>query len=306
MPQPPTHDEHVLDLLPLLVNGSLDADDAAQVRRHVQGCTTCEAGLVEWQAIAAATEHATEPGIQPSPTVLQNVWAAIDATQAPAPEVAAQGRPAWRSMIRVAQLVRAQVPLVPGGVWIVSAAAIAAGFVLVMLMSAAAGVAEHALLGLIIPLVTAVGIAFVYGPENDSGMEVTLATPTSPRLVLMSRILLVFGYNLGLATGLTLALTVLRGGDFSLLASLWLGPMALLGGLSLLLSVVISSIAGVFSAAALLCLHVLTATSTVMSGGTGAPTVAERLWSTNPVLLLVAVVCFAAAVLYVPRREREA
>jgi hypothetical protein len=198
----------------------------------------------------------------------------------------------------------------PRAIWTVSAAVMTVGLLVVLLMrgnDASASLATAFLLSLLVPLAMALGVAFMYGPENDAGLELTLATPTAPRLVLVSRLVLVAGYNCCLALGLTVALAALRGGEIVPLAALWIGPTLLLAGLSLLLSVAISSTAAVAGAAAVLCLHVITSASTLLSGGAGSdlPLVAA-LWSTNPLLLLVAALLFVGAVLAAPRREQLA
>jgi hypothetical protein len=104
--------------------------------------------------------------------------------------------------------------------------------VMALLSGNAAGVVEA-----IAPLVAVAGVAMVYGPENDPGLELALATPTSPRQVLLARLVLIFGYDLALSLVATLGLLTLVPVD--LLGGVivnWLGPMALLSSLALLLS----------------------------------------------------------------------
>ena len=64
-------------------------------------------------------------------------------------------------------------------------------------------------------------------------------TPTSPRVILLARVTLVFGYDLILALLSSAVLTLLNATPLGLtsLITTWLGPMAALSALSLLLSV---------------------------------------------------------------------
>jgi hypothetical protein len=95
---------------------------------------------------------------------------------------------------------------------------------------------------LIAPLVAVAGIAAIYGNGNDPGLELALATPTSPRQVLLARLVIVFGYDLGLALIATGALLLVIPVD--LLGTIilgWLGPMTLLSSLALTLSLCIGT-----------------------------------------------------------------
>lgn len=60
-------------------------------------------------------------------------------------------------------------------------------------------------------MIAAVGLALVYGPEVDPGLELALATPTAPRSVLLARMTLVFAYDLGLALAANAVVLAVRG-----------------------------------------------------------------------------------------------
>src|SRR5581483_10576305 len=162
-------------------------------------------------------------------------------------------------------IARGQAVLLPKGIWPVSAAAVAFGILAMLLMNRS--VYSPTLLGFIVPLVTAAGVAFIYGGEHDPALEIALSTPLSPRLILASRLAIVFGYNFCLGLLGTLLLMALRGGDFTLLVSLWAGPMLLLAGISLLLTVVVSTVAGMTSAICLWGLHLLAAAFALPGNG---------------------------------------
>src|SRR5262249_8462448 len=159
----------------------------------------------------------------------------------------------------------------------------------------------------VVPLATAIGVAFIYGPEQDPGLEIALGTPTSPRLVLLCRLALVYGYNFALALVVTGLLVLVRGAPFSLLTSVLLGPMLLLGGLSLLLSITVGSLAGAGAAIGLVLLRLFVSSLDVPGSriSTGAWRL-DALAQTNPLMLVLGVLLVALAVLLVTRQERLA
>jgi hypothetical protein len=301
---------HVADLLPDYVNATLDATEHERVREHLATCAECGDELALWQGIAAASRERLAPSAieAPSLTLLDGVWAQIDA---PAPiyrraleGAADSARATRRHATYVWQVLRAQAPLVPRGIWLVSAAAIALTFFVVSLWPG--NEIPPTLLRIVLPLVTAAGIAFISGPEQDPSLELALATPASPRLVLLCRLSLVFGYNVALALGVTLLLVIFRGAPFSLLASVWIGPMLLLAGLSLLLSVTAGTMAGVASAIGLVMLRLFVSTLGALGGVTRDAWhlgLLDALWQTTPALLALALVLYIAAVLLVSRQE---
>jgi hypothetical protein len=93
---------------------------------------------------------------------------------------------------------------------------------------------------IIAPLVAALGVAFLYGVDVDPALELQLATPVSPRLILLARLTLVFGFNLavGLACSAALALFPTGLSLWGIILS-WLAPMAFLSALAFLLSVLV-------------------------------------------------------------------
>jgi len=179
----------------------------------------------------------------------------------------------------------------------------------VVALLAVSASAAGAALAVFVPVIAAVGVAFVYGPENDPSLEVALSTPTPPRLVLLARLVLVYGYDLALALAATGALALVRA-DVGLvwpLVSLWIGPMLFLSALALLLSLLFGSAPAILAALG------LWATKLFASGyasSTFAPAgldLIDAFWRTNLVLVPLAALCLAVAILQAPRvRQRSA
>ncbi|MCP5100906.1 MAG: hypothetical protein GY943_35590 [Chloroflexi bacterium] len=134
----------------------------------------------------------------------------------------------------MAWLLRAQLRVVRNEIWLGSAFVMSLGVVVTL-------AADRAALPfvLIAPMVAAVGITFLYGPENNPALEIELATAVSPRLILLARMALLFGIDLILGIGGSIILSLIH--PDILLGSLimtWLAPMAFLSALAFFLSTI--------------------------------------------------------------------
>src|SRR5262249_36830228 len=88
------------------------------------------------------------------------------------------------------------------------------------------------------PAAAAVGLALLYGPEVDPATELTAASGTSPRVILLARLVLVLAPDLALALAATAATRPGSAGTgFGALVTSWFGPLLLLSALSLALAV---------------------------------------------------------------------
>jgi hypothetical protein len=200
-------------------------------------------------------------------------------------------------------VLRGQVGIVQTRIWPASALVMALGVVACLLER---GAVTGLVLTLLVPMVAAVGVAFIYGPETDPSLELALATPTSPRTILLARLTLVFGFDLALAALASAALAALglAPGGLAPLFGIWLGPMLLLSAASLLASLHLGSTPALMAATAGWTLR-----SIAEFGGPGEPATTQlmtQLWSTGPLGLGMAAGLFALAVVTGTGRERLA
>lgn len=287
---------HVTDLLPVYVNGTLDAGATARVEAHLSSCSACRGVLAEWQAIAGASRYAYQQVPAPADTLLGRAWAEIDAVE-----------PHWdtRRMVRrlpwLWQLLAGQLPLVRRGIWAASALTIGLGCLLALLSPFHRGATTP--VAILAPIVAAFGVAFVYGPETDPGLELALATPTSPRLVLLCRLTLIYGYDLALALAATALLGQVRGAPLWPIIALWLGPMLVLSGIGLILSLLFGPTTGMVGALALWATDVLTFDARWRASGVGSDAMVA-FWRDTALLVPLAVALFAVAVLWAGGRGR--
>ena len=220
-------DNRVQELLPLYAAGTLDPAQRRQVDAHLATCAECRGELALWQGIGAAVT--AEDRALPAPPM-----ALVDRALARA----RNSRP--NIVLRAWALLRAQAPLVRREIWLTSALVMALGYLVTLVGSRdnpTTGVIE-----VLAPLIAAAGVAMIYGPENDPGLELALATPTSPRQVLLARLALVFSYDLALAVAASLGvILIMPAAPLMTLVLGWLGPMAFLSALALVLSLCIGA-----------------------------------------------------------------
>jgi hypothetical protein len=285
---------HVADLLPAYLNGTLGADDRRRVGRHLESCPACREELASWRAVGVAAARAFGP--VPAPPE-----GALAGALAEAREEGPSRRSAFAGRVSLAwQLLVGQLPLVRREIWAASALTMTLGCVVALLMGGTS--AAGATLAVFAPVVAAVGVAFVYGPENDPSLEVALSTPTPPRLVLLARLVLVYGYDLGLALAATVVLAAARmdAGLVWPLVSLWIGPMLFLSALALLVSLLFGSTPAVLVAMGLWATRLF---ASGYAGSTFTPAGVDfvnAFWQTDLVLVLLAALCLAVALLHAP------
>jgi hypothetical protein len=295
----PRNGNHIVDLLPAYANGRLDPLATRRVQEHLLHCAMCRTELATWEAIRDVTQFAASSTPLPSASVLEQAMAQIDAQVA---------RPVWqqtlkRMLTHFWLVLTRQVPVIHKSIWYITPLVILFGCVLALIGPRESVIKLHSaeiILSLFITVVGAAGVAFIFGSENDAGFELTLATPTSMRAVMLSRVALVLGYNIALAALASALVTLVHGGGLWGVVQLWLGPLILLTSVSLVLSLTIGS---VFALVASLILEVIQALAVNVEQGMVAFQLSHsNAWQTNPAMLLIAVLLIGFAVFYAPRK----
>lgn len=280
-------------LLPAYANGTLETREERRVEEHLRTCAACRAELASWEALRGAVDDAQAAVPAPPPDALEGALARVGHGGRARSGISTRLSLGW-------QLLLGQVPLVRREIWAATAATMAVGLLVAMLVGGPSMAGQA--FALLAPAVAAVGVAFVYGPENDPSLEVALSTPTGPRSVLLARLVLVYGYDLLLALAATVALEV-AGGTFGLwpLISLWIGPMLFLSALALAVSLLVSPTAAVLVALSLWGLRLL-ATAPAPDGPEPAwATTVQALWQAEFLLIPLAATLLAVALLRAPR-----
>ncbi len=307
MPRMSQHNQHISAQLPAYLNGSLDAASAERVRVHLETCADCRHDLAAWQAVGGATRLATQqasasaPAPAPSAVLMNAVWAKIDAQE----KAAMQHRSFRRGVNHLWLVLARQVPLIHKSIW---AASIFVNVLMLVLVFLGREGARHNLhnvegvLAFFTTIAAAAGVAFMYQAEHDAGYEIILSTPTSVRIVMICRMMLVVGYNMALAAITSAIIAIALGGTLWDFMHIWLGPMLLLASISLTISVIFGS---VVSLAISLLLEVVQAV--ISSVEKMIPVVyflRVNLLQTTPLALCIALLLIVFAVYYAPRQPR--
>ena len=301
MPRMSQNNQHISAILPAYLNRTLDAASAERVRIHLETCGDCRRELTTWEAVSGATQLASASAPAPSPTLMNAVWAKIDAQE----KVATQRRSIKRGAYHLWLVFARQVPLVHKSIWVASILINVLMCALVFLGREGARRNLHSVEGVLAfftTIVAAAGVAFIYQAEHDAGYEIILSTPTSIRIVMICRMALVVGYNMALAALTSAIIAVALGGTLWDFMHIWLGPMLLLASISLAISVIFGS---VVSLAISLLLEVVQAiTSTLERMIPVVHFLRANLLQTTPVALFIALLLIVFAVYYAPRQPR--
>jgi hypothetical protein len=288
------------EMLPAFAAGSLRGADRDRVRAHLAGCARCRADLAAWRAIAdAATPDDTAPDAAGTVRAVLT-RSAIEGPGDP------PGDGPWTRRLRYAgALVVAEARLIRLAVPVASALVMALGVAIVLVQAAAVAppaTGADVVLALVVPVVAAAGVGGTYRSRRDPAAELVAATPTAGPLLLLVRLALVFAYDLVLAVAASAVLTAAAlGGADSLhaLIAAWLGPMALLSSVSLLVAVRFGSDVALSAAMGLWTVRVLA--GGVFAGDNWPARFVVDAWSTNGAVLAVSAAFGIAAVVMAGR-----
>lgn len=301
MPRMSQNNQHISDLLPAYINGKLDAASAERARIHLETCEACRHELAAWEAVSGAAQLASASGPAPSPMLMNAVWAKIDAQE----KAVAPHKSIKRLALHLGLVFSRQIPLIHKSIWIASILVNVLMCALVFLGHAGA---RHnlnsvaAVMAFLTTIAAAAGVAFIYQAEHDAGYEIILSTPTSIRIVMICRMVLVVGYNLALAAVTSAIIAITLGGTVWDFMHIWLGPMILLASISLTISVIFGSVVSVVAA---LFLEILQAIITSFARTTPfVHFLHANLLQTTPTALFIALLLIVFAVYYAPRQPR--
>ena len=201
----------------------------------------------------------------------------------------------WQTLIRQPRLIQRG--------WMVPALAVLASELAVLFIAQRITGDLHdmsALLEIVTALSAAIGVAFAANLAHDPGVELALATPTSPRVILLARYCAILGATFALSGCASAVEATLYGQSLWAVVQLWLGPTLLLASLTLALVMVIGS----WLAALVACLLEIAQVARIGPGGALLPLAQPHLWMTSPLALGLAALCLALALLYAPRQPR--
>lgn len=327
------HDDvqHIADLLPAYVNGTLNSTESNRVQQHLLLCEACSNELATWLTLRETAQFSLASTPLPTLNTLTQVWARLEATPQPSltqptqviqplqvsqpsqPLQVSQPRQTthWQSLLssllHLWLVFKRQVPLIHLSIWLATPLVILFGGGLAfydIIIIHVAGIATNWSLPLFTTVSAAASAAFIYGEENDAGLELTLSTPTSIRLVMLCRMLWVVGYNFVLAALASTIIAVAHGGGLWQIMQMWLGPMLLLSSFTLALSMILGSWVAI-----LVSIILETAQAFLLDTNTHPVMIhlsQTGLWRTNPTMLLLALLFIAFATFYAPKQPRLA
>ncbi len=307
------HDEHTLpastcpvNQLEWLANHTLPLEEQAAIEAHLASCDACRMKASAWTELRRALREVSAQTPEPRADLFARIELQIDFLptswlhrlfQRCRFALSVCGEHFWAQ----ARLLRRELFWIP----LLLLPLICAIIYLPPPWQGTPGTAA-----LLAALLTALGMAFLHGREVDPAREITLVTPTSPRLVLGIRCGLVFGYNLLLNCSLVLPFLTLQGlVTPAWFLTNWLAPLCCLSAIALLLSVLLNASIAVLVCAILWGLRLL---DDVQAFLFGPPPQApwqqyyESFWHQGTLLFVIALLAALLTFIVLERKERFA
>jgi hypothetical protein len=291
------------EAIPAYLNGTLAAPLRAQIERHLLSCLDCQSACQFWQAVACTTQENAER-ILPERS-LSEAWERLHAHIT---QEETQALSSFQSLVRSASLFTniivahlwAQVRLIKSDLWWISLLGLPLITGLLFLPASWQNRADAS--AFVASLVTALGMAFLYGQEVDPAYEMVLVTPTPNRLILLSRIGIVFTFDLLVNTLEVLPFFFHSGAlSFSWIMVNWLAPLCCLTALSVLLSILARPVLAIITCTLLWVLRLLS--NPILFPVTALQQAYEHFWHQGMLLFLMALTMVIMVFFVLERKE---
>ncbi|HLZ57644.1 MAG TPA: HEAT repeat domain-containing protein [Ktedonosporobacter sp.] len=274
----------------VLVLGDLVTTELAQVVRPLLIVAQQDAHRIVCAAANAALEtYATLSPQAAPPLVKQSAPAVVDPWQF------------FRHGLRHCwEVCTGQLHLVPRTWLIVTFLVLLTSYSLALFTSmhyAENMLARSIVLAAVTTFFTSVGLAFTINVRYDAGLELELTTPTSLRLIMFCRCLLVIGVNVLFSLLLSVVIALFYGQGLWGIVEIWLGPLLLVSSLTMALTLVIGA-----------WLSLLAASLLEMVPFLWPSAMSEQLvfWQGKPLLLIAfALCCYVFTFIYLPTQARR-
>ncbi len=280
-----------VDQLEWYANRTLPAAERVAVEAHLAGCAACRSDVEAWTELRQALRGVLAETPRPRPDLLAALDRQTRGVMAASP---------WRRTLAVVtDHLRLQVRLIRRELFWTPLLLLPLTAWIVVQSHAGHAITDSA--ALLAVLVAALGKAFLYGQEVDPPREMVLSTPTSPRLVLVLRCGVMFGYDLLFHGGIVLPLLAAQGivtpGWF---LNHWLAPLVGLGALAVFVSTLLNP-----EAAVVVCLSLWGLRLRFLTHLPWQEPYA-RLWTGVLPMAALAVLALLLALVVLERRERFA
>ena len=231
------------------VNHTLSQAEHVAVEQHLIHCTTCQQDLAGWHTLNTLVHSTTQQTPVPRADLFEMIEQQLDTPRQS--RMRADLSVLFEHCIMQVKLIRHDLWWMP--LLIIPLACYSAFYKY--------GSTQHAsFVAFIGILLTAVGLAFVYGQEHDPAYEMVRVSPTSNSLLFALRLLVVFTYDLFINLVSMLPFLFMHSAITPLwFITTWLAPLCFLSMISLLISITLNAMTAVCACALLWGLRAITA-----------------------------------------------